>query len=179
MEGLGISRGGVERRRDVRSPLHDILRCISAVGSILRRAVAANRSPWPGSRRDGLVTASGTVMAHTADTTWQSGTVTLAAAAVVLTTRLNPMWMLRVGATPGGLGLPCAAPCAGVPAPPVSPFDLSRHRRRRSLWSAQCAICSSARSRVSGPNVLITPITTNIATPMNTATAVTPPVCKK
>jgi chromate transporter len=53
----------------------------------------------------GLVIASGTVMAHTADATWQAGAVTLAAAGIVLTTRLNPMWMLLVGATLGGLGL--------------------------------------------------------------------------
>ncbi len=53
----------------------------------------------------GLVIASGTVMARTADTTWQAGVVTLAAAAVLLTTRLNPIWMLLVGAMLGGLGL--------------------------------------------------------------------------
>jgi chromate transporter len=53
----------------------------------------------------GLVIAGGYVMARAADTGWQSGSVTLAAAGLLLTTRLNPLWILMVGATLGGLGL--------------------------------------------------------------------------
>ena len=53
----------------------------------------------------GLVIASGTVMARTADTGWQAGAVTLAAAATMLATRLNPMWTLFAGAALGGFGL--------------------------------------------------------------------------
>jgi len=53
----------------------------------------------------GLVIAGGTVMARAADGSWRATTVTFAAALVMLTTRLNPMWTLLVGATLGGLGL--------------------------------------------------------------------------
>jgi chromate transporter len=53
----------------------------------------------------GLVTASGTVMASAADTSWPVVAVTIAAAAITLATRLSPMWMLLVGAALGGLGL--------------------------------------------------------------------------
>jgi chromate transporter len=40
----------------------------------------------------GLVIASGTVMARAADTDWRAAAVTVAAAALTLTTRLNPLW---------------------------------------------------------------------------------------
>jgi chromate transporter len=53
----------------------------------------------------GLVIASGTVMARAADTGWRSVAVTIAAAAIMLATRLNPLWMLLVGGAIGGLGL--------------------------------------------------------------------------
>jgi chromate transporter len=53
----------------------------------------------------GLVIAGGTVMARAADTHWRAGAVTLASAAIMLTTRRNPMWILLAGATLGGLGL--------------------------------------------------------------------------
>jgi chromate transporter len=53
----------------------------------------------------GLVIASGIVMARAADTGWRAGALTLAAAAIMLITRLNPMWMLLAGAVLGGLGL--------------------------------------------------------------------------
>jgi len=53
----------------------------------------------------GLVIASGAVMARAADTSWRAVVVTIAAAAVMLVTRLNPMWMLVVGGALGGLGL--------------------------------------------------------------------------
>ena len=53
----------------------------------------------------GIVIASGVVMARAADTGWPSAVLTIAAAAVMLATRLNPMWMLLAGAALGGLGL--------------------------------------------------------------------------
>jgi hypothetical protein len=53
----------------------------------------------------GIVIASGVVMARAADTGWPSAVLTIAAAAVMLATRLYPMWMLLTGAALGGLGL--------------------------------------------------------------------------
>jgi chromate transporter len=53
----------------------------------------------------GLVIASGTVMARAADTNWRGVAVTIAAVAITLATRLNPMWMLLTGGALGGLGL--------------------------------------------------------------------------
>ena len=53
----------------------------------------------------GLVIASGTVMARAADAGWRAAAVTIAAAAITLTTRLNPLWLLLAGAALGGLGL--------------------------------------------------------------------------
>jgi len=53
----------------------------------------------------GLVIASGTVVARAADTSWRAVALTIAAAAVMLGTRLSPLWMLLVGAALGGFGL--------------------------------------------------------------------------
>jgi len=53
----------------------------------------------------GLVIASGTVMARVADTEWQGAAVTIAAAVLMLRTRLNPFVMLIAGGVLGGLGL--------------------------------------------------------------------------
>lgn len=53
----------------------------------------------------GLVVAGGVVMARTADTSWQAVALTIAAAGVILATRLNPLWMLLAGAGLGGLGM--------------------------------------------------------------------------
>ena len=53
----------------------------------------------------GLVIASGMVMARAADTGWQAAAVTIAATAIMLATRLNPMWLLLAGGALGGLGL--------------------------------------------------------------------------
>ena len=53
----------------------------------------------------GLVIAGGVVMARTADTNWQAGALTVAAAGIILATRLNPLWMLLAGAGLGGLGI--------------------------------------------------------------------------
>jgi chromate transporter len=53
----------------------------------------------------GLIIASGMVMARAADTNWRAVAVTIAAAAITLATRLNPMWMLLAGGALGALGL--------------------------------------------------------------------------
>jgi chromate transporter len=53
----------------------------------------------------GLVIASGTVMARAADTDWRAVAITIAAAAISFTTRINPMWMLLVGGALGSLNL--------------------------------------------------------------------------
>lgn len=53
----------------------------------------------------GLVIAGGVVMARTADASWQAVALTIAAAGVILATRLNPLWMLLAGAGLGALGI--------------------------------------------------------------------------
>ena len=53
----------------------------------------------------GLVIASGMVMARAADTGWPAAALTIAAAVIMLATRLNPMWLLLAGGALGGLGL--------------------------------------------------------------------------
>ena len=53
----------------------------------------------------GLVIASGTVMARTGNTGWPALSVTVAAIVLMLSTRINPLWMLLGGGTLGGLGL--------------------------------------------------------------------------
>jgi chromate transporter len=53
----------------------------------------------------GLVIASGTVMARAADAGWRAAAVTIAATAITLATRLNPLWLLLAGGALGGLGL--------------------------------------------------------------------------
>ena len=53
----------------------------------------------------GLVIASGVVMARAADTSWRAVAVTTAAAAIMLATRLNPIWLILVGGALGAFGL--------------------------------------------------------------------------
>ncbi|HUC71310.1 MAG TPA: chromate transporter [Stellaceae bacterium] len=53
----------------------------------------------------GLVVASGTVMARAADTGWRAAAVSIAAAVILLGTRLSPLWLLVAGGGLGGLGL--------------------------------------------------------------------------
>ncbi len=53
----------------------------------------------------GLVVAGGYVMGFAGDAGWISAGVTVAAAALMLLTRLNPLWLLAAGGTVGGLGL--------------------------------------------------------------------------
>jgi chromate transporter len=52
----------------------------------------------------GLVIASGTVMARVADSGWVSVFVTIGAAMLMISVRGNPIWILIVGGTLGGLG---------------------------------------------------------------------------
>jgi chromate transporter len=53
----------------------------------------------------GLIVASGTVMARTVSTDWQSYAVTLAAAVLMFQRRLNPVVILLGGGVLGGFGL--------------------------------------------------------------------------
>src|SRR4051812_27429469 len=53
----------------------------------------------------GLVIASGIVIARAADADWQAAAVTIAAAVLMLATRINPLWLLFAGGALGGLGL--------------------------------------------------------------------------
>jgi chromate transporter len=53
----------------------------------------------------GIVIASSYVVARAADTGWQAAMITGAAVALMLGTRINPLWMLIIGGAIGGLGL--------------------------------------------------------------------------
>ena len=53
----------------------------------------------------GLIIASGIVMAEAAGVTWAAIAVTGAAAVFMLTTCLNPLWLLAAGGALGGIGL--------------------------------------------------------------------------
>ena len=86
--------------------LRHVIHRVPPVGTVPRRAVATDRARWPRSVTIGLVIASGTVMARTADTEWQAAAVTVAAAVLTLMTRLkSPFWTLLAGGALGGLGL--------------------------------------------------------------------------
>ena len=52
----------------------------------------------------GFVIAGGYVMARTGDIGWQSLAITGTAAALMLRTRISPLWVLIAGGTLGGLG---------------------------------------------------------------------------
>jgi chromate transporter len=52
----------------------------------------------------GLVMASGYVMARTGEVGWQSLAITGTAVALILSTRISPLWVLIAGGTLGGLG---------------------------------------------------------------------------
>lgn len=53
----------------------------------------------------GLMCASGLILALTSDRTWIAAVLTIGAAALALTTRLNPLWMLVVGGVLGFAGV--------------------------------------------------------------------------
>ena len=69
-------------------------------------------APWQPTVRNGLVPvtiglviASGTVMARAADTGPAAAAMTVAVATLMLSTRLNPLWVLLAGGALGGFGL--------------------------------------------------------------------------
>jgi chromate transporter len=104
MEGVGASRRACCFHRDLRATLRDLFYCISPDASlqeahwqrVLRSALVPVTT--------GLITASGIVMAQGAGITWAAIAVTGAAAIVMLTKRLNPLWLLAAGGVLGGLG---------------------------------------------------------------------------
>lgn len=53
----------------------------------------------------GLTLASGWVLAQSADNDWRGAVLTLATVALVLRTRLNPVWLILVGAIAGMSGI--------------------------------------------------------------------------
>ena len=53
----------------------------------------------------GLMSASGLILALTADQSWIAALVTVAAAVLAFATRLNPLWMLLVGGCLGFAGI--------------------------------------------------------------------------
>lgn len=53
----------------------------------------------------GLVVAGGYVIGFASNAGWLSGGLTLGAAALLLLTRINPLWLLAAGGALGGLGL--------------------------------------------------------------------------
>jgi chromate transporter len=53
----------------------------------------------------GLVIAGGTVMARAGDAKWQGVALTIAAAGLMIRTRINPLWILAGGGAVGGLGV--------------------------------------------------------------------------
>jgi chromate transporter len=70
------------------------------------------QAPWQRRVRNGLVpvttglvAAGGVVIARAADASWPAVAVTVAAFALTLATRLNPLWLLAAGAAFGGFGL--------------------------------------------------------------------------
>src|SRR6266446_9812368 len=69
-------------------------------------------APWQRTVRRGLipvtvgiVIASSYVVARAADTEWQAAAITGATVALMLGTRINPLWILVTGGAIGGLGL--------------------------------------------------------------------------
>jgi chromate transporter len=53
----------------------------------------------------GLIAAGGTVMAQTADKSWVAVGISIAAAALLLVRRINPLWLLAAAAALGAFGL--------------------------------------------------------------------------
>ncbi len=79
------------------------------VSTMLRRS---SHSVWPAIFQAalvpisiGLMCASGLVLTLTSDRTWAAAALTIGAAMLALTTRLNPIWMLVVGGILGFAGV--------------------------------------------------------------------------
>jgi len=69
--------------------------------STLGRAVRGGLGPIA----IGLTLSSGWVLAHSADHDWRGALLTLATVALMLRTRLNPVWLILVGAVAGMSGI--------------------------------------------------------------------------
>jgi chromate transporter len=72
----------------------------------------SGQSAWPASVQAalvpvsiGLMCASGLILALTSDRTWIAALLTSGAAALALTIRLNPLWILTVGGILGFAGV--------------------------------------------------------------------------
>ena len=89
----------------LRAAVRDVFRCVSPdaplSGAHWQRVVRFALIPVT----TGLIIASGIVMAQAARITWTAVAVTGAAVVAMLTTRLNPLWLLAAGGALGGLGL--------------------------------------------------------------------------
>jgi len=86
----------------------------------------------------GLVIASGMVMARAADTGWQAAALTIAAAAIILRTRLNPMWLLLAGglSAPRSLVIPTIN---NLPAPMINSPPQLVFTRPKSGTEVSCS----------------------------------------
>lgn len=69
--------------------------------SPLGRAIRSGLSPLA----IGLTLSSGWVLAYSADNDWRGALLTLLTVALVLRTRLNPMWLILAGAVAGMTGM--------------------------------------------------------------------------
>ncbi|MHB8666411.1 MAG: chromate transporter [Burkholderiales bacterium] len=69
--------------------------------STLGRAVRGGLGPIA----IGLTLSSGWILAHSADHDWRGALLTLATVALMLRTRLNPVWLILVGAVAGMSGI--------------------------------------------------------------------------
>jgi chromate transporter len=67
----------------------------------LGRAIRAGLAPIA----IGLTLSSGWILAHSADRDWRGALLTLATAALMLRTRLNPLWLILAGAIAGMTGI--------------------------------------------------------------------------
>jgi chromate transporter len=72
----------------------------------------SSRSPWPAIIQAalvplsiGLMSASGLILAITADRSWTAVVVTAVAAVLAFATRLNPFWLLVAGGCLGFAGI--------------------------------------------------------------------------
>jgi len=79
---------------------------------VSRMLKGSAKARWPAMIRTslvplsiGLMSASALVVAQAADATWAAVVLTLAAAAVAFTTKINPLWILLAGGCLGFAGV--------------------------------------------------------------------------